>query len=309
MIKKFHFIIFLLSSGISALGQSSVLNSGNWYKFSVTSDGIFKIDYSLLQKAGIDPAQVDPKKIRIYGGQAGMLPQANNSNRIIDLSEIPISIVGEADGKFDASDYILFYAQGPDTYSYDLKSNFFAYQNNLYSDKNFYFLTISESAGKRTTQSQNLSGNFPVIDQFDNFAYYETDKYNLLHSGRQWFGEQFDQSLQLTIQFDLTGIVPNSNIKLTSHVMAQSITDCSFNLSFNNNSILTQQIQAVPNSTFAIKGRVAADTISISEVLVNASTQSTQQIHYQFNKGTSGISVGYLDYLLFTVKRKLALYG
>ncbi len=32
-------------------------------------------------------------------------------------------------------------------------------------------------------------------------------KYNILHSGRQWFGEQFDQTLQLTIQFDLAGIV------------------------------------------------------------------------------------------------------
>lgn len=237
-----------------------------------------------------------------------MLPQANNASRIIDLLEIPITVSGEADGRFDGSDYILFYAQGPDTYSYNLKSNFFSYQNNLYSEKNFYFFTISESAGKRITQSQNLSGSFPVIDQFDNFAYYETDKYNLLHSGRQWFGEQFDQSSQLTIQFDLAGIVPNSNIKLTSHVMAQSISDCSFNLSFNNNGVLTQPIQAVPNSTFAIKGRVAADTISISEASVNASTQTTQQIHYQFNKGLSGISIGYLDYLLFTVKRKLALY-
>ena len=309
MIKKIRFVILLLFSSVCALGQSSVLNSGSWYKFSVTSDGIYKIDYSLLQKAGINPAQVDPKKIRIYTGQTGMLPQANSSSRIIDLSEIPIAVTGEADGKFDGGDYILFYAQGPDTYSYDLKSNFFSYQNNLYSDKNFYFLTISESSGKRIAQSQNLSGAFPVIDQFDNFAYYETDKYNLLHSGRQWFGEQFDQSSQLTIQFDLAGIVPNTNIKLTSHVMAQSITDCSFNLSFNNNAVLTQPIQAVPNSTFAIKGRVATDTISFSEASVNASTQPTQQIHYQYNKGLSGISVGYLDYLLFTVKRKLALYS
>src|SRR6185369_5686350 len=110
-----------------------VLQSGSWYKFSVTNDGVYKIDYALLQKAGINPAQIDPRNIKIYTGQQGMLPQANNASRVIDLTELAINIVGEADGKFNNGDYILFYGQGPDTYTFDKKSNFFSYQNNLYS--------------------------------------------------------------------------------------------------------------------------------------------------------------------------------
>lgn len=227
---------------------------------------------------------------------------------MVDLSEVAISVVGEVDGKFDAADYILFFGQGPDKYSYDSKRNFFSHEKNLYSDKNFYFLTISTSPGKRLIQSQNLSGNFPIVNTFDGFAYYENDKYNLLHTGRQWYGEQFDQSLQLTVQFDLPGIVPNSIIKLTSHVMARSINDCSFTVSFNNNQVLTQPIQAVPNTTFGLKGNEAADTVSLSEASIAASTQSSQQIHYVFKQGSSGISTGYLDYLLFSTKRQLALY-
>ena len=309
MARKIHFILFFLAASISVWGQSSVLSSGNWYKFSVPDDGIYKIDYSLLQKAGIDPSQVNPKNIKIFTGQPGMLPQANSAARMIDLTEIPISVVGEADGKFDGQDYILFYGQGPDKYSYDSKSNFFSYEKNLYSDKNFYFLTISSPQGKRIIQSPNLPGSFPVITTFDGFAYYENDKYNQLHSGRQWFGEQFGETMQLTVLFNLPGIVPGSSIRLTSHVMAQSINDCSFNVSFNGAQLMTQPIAAVPNSAFALKGRIAADTLSINESTVDAASTSLQQIQYQFNRGSFGISIGYLDYLIFSTKRKLALYN
>ena len=292
-----------------SFGQSSVLSTGSWYKFSVTNNGVYKIDYALLQKAGINPAQIDPRNIKIYTGQQGMLPQAISVARVNDLTELAIDVVGEADGKFNNGDYVLFYGQGPDTYSYDKKNNFFSYQNNLYADKNFYYLTVSTSSGKRITTSENLSGNFPVINQFNDFAYYETDKYNMLHSGRQWFGEQFDQTLQLTVQFDLPGIVPNSDIKMTSHVMAQSTANCSFSVSFNNHSILTQPIQAWPNTQYGAKGIEKIDTILINDQILNASSQSAQQIKYQFTKGASGLSIGYLDYFLFTLQRALALYG
>jgi hypothetical protein len=286
-----------------------VLSAGSWYKFSVTADGVYKIDYSLLQKAGVNLSQLDPRNIKVFTGQPGMLPQPNSTPRVNDLTEISILVSGEADGKLDGSDYILFFAQGPDVFNYDAKSNFFNYQNNLYSDKNFYFLTIGTSPGKRISTVPSANGNFPEITQFDDFAYYEKDQYNLLHSGRQWFGEQFDQSQQLTIQFDFPGIVPQSTIKFTSHVMAQSITDCSFDVFYNSQSIKHQVIPSIQNSTYATKGNIVADTVSFNESSVNASTQSAQQIKYQFNKGSPGISIGYLDYLIFSVQRSLALYG
>jgi len=50
--------LFLVLIGFSALSFSqttnSVLSNGNWYKFSVDTTGVFKIDISLLQKMGIN---------------------------------------------------------------------------------------------------------------------------------------------------------------------------------------------------------------------------------------------------------------
>jgi hypothetical protein len=308
-VRKVGWAIFLISSAIGwARAQSSVLASGDWYKISIAQDGIYKIDYPLLQKMGINPTSIDPKKIQLFTGQPGMLPQSNSTQRINDLKELAIYVSGESDGKFDAGDYILFFGLGPDTFRFDTQKNFVEYVNNIYSDKNFYFLTISNNAGKRANVAPFVEGSFPVINQFDDFGYYENEKYNLLHSGRQWFGEQFDQFLTATFSFDMPGIVENTPIQFTSHVMAQSITNCSFQITYNNTSVLTQPIPAIVNSSFATKGNIKADTILLNSNAVNA-TQSSQQIKYQFTKGSPGISVGYLDYILFTCIRKLALYG
>ena len=288
---------------------TSVLSSGNWFKFSVTQDGVVKIDYNALRNAGVNPDQINPKKIKLYSGSYGMLPQANSTPRKEDLTEISIFVSGESDETFNSPDYILFFAKGPDQNHYDVAKQIFHYENNLFTDKNFYFLTISNSDGKRITNSENINGTFPIIQTYDDFAFYETEKYNLLKSGRHWFGEQFDAITDATIRFDLSGIADNSNIKFVSHVMAQSITNTSFQISMNNTPVLTQPIDAIPNSSYGIKGRIKSDTIIFSATSVGAPTRQNQDIKYQFTKGSPGISVGYLDFFLFSFKRKLALYG
>ena len=47
--------------------NNSVLSSGTWFKFSVDTTGIFKIDRELLQKIGISTSNLNPDNIRIYG--------------------------------------------------------------------------------------------------------------------------------------------------------------------------------------------------------------------------------------------------
>lgn len=288
---------------------ASVLNSGNWYKFSITQDGVVKIDYALLRKAGLNPDQLDPRNIKIYTGQHGMLPQRNDQPRKNDLSEIAIQVSGEGDGKFNSNDYILFFAKGPDRYQYNPQKHTFEYENNIYSDKNFYFLTVSSDLGKRITQSENVVGSFPIIQQYDDFAYYETDRYNILKSGRRWFGEQFDANTEATIRFDISGVMENSSLTLVSHVMAQSITASSFQVSINNSPVLTQPIAPIPNTSYGIKGVIKADTITLNSNSVGAVGRNNQEVKFKFTKGSSGLSVGYLDFFLLSFKRQLALYG
>ncbi len=295
---------------MAAFGQtSSVLSSRTWYKLSVSSDAVYKIDYNLLKKIGINPDALDPRKIRLYAGTPGMLPQSNSAPRISDLQEVSLQVQGGEDGKFNTQDYILFFGQGPDAYQLLTDKKIFQYQNHLYSDKNYYFLTISTTDGSRLSSLENLPGSLPTVNEFDDFSYYETEQYNDLHSGRDWFGEQFDSKTENTIRFPIAGIGEGSEIKLVSNVMGQSFDASSFQLSYNGVSIGEQKLLPIANSQYAVKGYETTDTLKFVATQVNAATQTNQDIKLKFIKAASGRSVAYLDYLLLQTKRKLALYG
>jgi hypothetical protein len=300
--------LFLLALTFPLLAQS-VLSAGKWCKFSVSSEGLYKIDYNLLKKAGINPDQIDPTKLRLYAGGNGMLPQLNSATRINDLAELAISVLGEEDGKFNKGDLILFYAQGTDVIDFVSSKNVFRYANNLYADKNFYFLTVSGQDGKRIATRENVEGSFPIINQYDDFTYYENDKYNILSSGREWFGEQFDSSPEIKIRFDINDIVDGSTIKVVSHVMSQSNEATSFKLSFNGVEIREQNISPIPNTQYGIKGRKGMDTISFIANAVNATTQNSHEITYQYIKAPTARSIGYLDFISIYTKRKLNWTG
>ncbi len=283
----------------------SPLSSGQWAKFSVEKNGVYKIDYTLLKESGLNVDNLDPRNIRIFGNGSGMLPQANSSDRIGHLTELAITVEGEADGVFDQGDFIMFYGEGPDNYYYDLQKEIFNYENHLYSDKNFYFLTFSSQPGKRMANTENIEGVYPIINTYNDFIFHELENHNELKSGRQWFGEKFDVTTSLSLKFDKPGITPNSSMKIISGVMSQNFNPASFNLSLNGVNILDQPIDPIANTQYGIKGRLVIDTVVSNANTLNAPSNVTQDFTYRYTKGSSGRSIGYLDFILVSLERNL----
>ncbi|MFL5729552.1 MAG: hypothetical protein ACJ75J_08725, partial [Cytophagaceae bacterium] len=209
-------------SRTSSIATSSMLSSGIWHKISIQSSGVFKIDYSFLQNMGINPASIDPRQIRILGNGGGMLPQANSIARIDDLAEDSILVFGEADGVFDAGDYILFYGKGPDTWTYNSGSKIFTQNKNLYSDKAYYFLTIGPGNGKRIGTQGDAGPQDQVLTSFDDRFFHESDNENIIVSGREWYGEIFSGNEDMIFdQFiGISNISSGSTLKLTTKFMA-----------------------------------------------------------------------------------------
>jgi hypothetical protein len=288
-------------------GQSSVLSTGKWFKVAVETRGVYKITSEQFKKMGF--GNIDPRKIKVFGNVGGMLPQANDQPRPYDLTENAIFVSGESDGTFDKQDYILFFAEGADRVRYDVQRETFSYETNLYSLKNFYFLTVAETDGLRITVETNLDGDFPVIEQYDDFIHYELEKLNLLSSGREWFGERFDFNPERTFTFEVDGITENSSVTLISDVVGASYAASSFDLYWNSTAIATQTIPNIPNTPYGVKGIHKRDTITFNANVVGAPTTGSQSIRYQFSKAASGASSGYLDFFRLHVKRLLSLKG
>ena len=304
---KFRWIIILCCCWLSSGAQTSFLHAGEWYKLSVEKNGVYRISYDLLRKMGVDPGRIDPRNIRIFGREGGMLPQDNSIDRPLDLRECAILVSGEQDGKFDRGDYILFYGEGPDDYEFDVKSNFFAYENNLYSENNFYFLTISDDIGKRVSISKNTGGAFPEINTYNAFAFYEKDAVNIDRSGRQWYGEKFGLVNSYTLTYNIPGIMPGSQIGIVSDVMGQSYTEATFKLFLNNAQVAEQKIGPIPGGRYSVRGLHQRDTVFVNADDVGAAARSSQEVKYEFVKGT-GFSQGYLNFIMINYSRKLALY-
>jgi len=158
----YHFDTFGHQTVIRYYTSNSVLSTGKWYKIGVKNTGIFKITYSDLVNMGINPSTINPHNIRIYGNGGGMLSESNEIPRPDDLMENAIKVVGEEDGSFDENDYILFYGQSPNTWTYNTQSQLFEHTKHLYSDENYYFLTVDLGIGKRIV-NQNSGTLTPIL--------------------------------------------------------------------------------------------------------------------------------------------------
>lgn len=307
VIKKILWLVVFFGCWLRVDAQSSVLHSGDWYKVAVEKNGVYRISFDMLKKMGIDPGKIIPKNVKIFGLEGGMLPQSNAISRHRDLEECAIAVIGEDDGKFDKGDYILFFAEGPDNYEYDISRGIFFYENNLFTDRNYYFLTIGQDAGKRIGTSENIPGDYPIINSFNAFAYYEKESYNIERSGREWYGEKFGIETTYTLTYNIPGITAGSEMKIVSDVMGQSYTDATFKLFFNNVPVAEQKIQPIPNGRYSVKGLHNRDTITVSVNDLQAPARTSQEVRYEFVKGT-GYSQGYLDFILLNFDRDLALY-
>ncbi|HRH66013.1 MAG TPA: C25 family cysteine peptidase, partial [Bacteroidia bacterium] len=232
--------------------NSSVLANGDWFKFSLTRNGVYKMTYADLKNLGVDVDNIDPQNIRIYGNGGGMVPQSNSKSRPDDLKENAIQVIGESDGHFDATDYILFYGTSQVRWLPDATTGRFVHVLNQYSDSTYYFLTTSLGTGKRIpSRASSTSTANQTVTTFDDYAFHEIDAVNLLKSGREWYGENFDNvNNSQSFTFNFPGTLTTDTLLLRASLIGRAENSSSnfFSFSINGQSILTQAFSSVGSS-------------------------------------------------------------
>jgi hypothetical protein len=276
----------------------SVLSTGNWYKIAVAESGICRISYSDLQGMGINMNEVNPQNIRLFGNGGGNLPESNAVKRYDDLVENSIEVVGESDGRFDASDYILFYASGPVKWKYNSGKRSWESEQNLYSDSAYYFITTNLGKGNRTSVEPGSS--LPVTDHvtsYDFRTYHEKDAENLIRSGRSWFGEIFDITLSYSFSFTVPNLIPGSEMILKTTTAARATSNSYFSCTVGNSSweILQSPISTYYNSPYAS---------GTADYKILTAGSSPVSVRIQYNKPTT-TSIGWLDALNLTARCSL----
>ncbi len=114
-------------------GNEWINYNQDYYSFKIWQDGIYKIDYTALNNAGVPVSSISPENFQIFGFE----------------QEQQILLVDGNDGSFDVGDYILFYGQKNTTWLdsllYDSPTNVTNKHYPLYNDTITYFLTWNSS--------------------------------------------------------------------------------------------------------------------------------------------------------------------
>ncbi|WP_320814645.1 type IX secretion system sortase PorU [Flavobacterium sp.] len=285
------------SASVNRIIANSVLSSGTWHRFYVEQSGVYKLSKTFLQSLGVNVSG-DPRNIKIYGNGGRMLPLLNSTFYPNDLIENAIKFIGEDDGVFNDSDYILFYAEGIDTWNTESLTSV-----NLYSDKSYFYVTTSSGIGKRIISAvEPLASPSFTFTNYNDVITYERDLVNAGKVGRRWFGEQFNFNNNQSFDFSIPNLDVSSSIGLKINFASKSFGASSFDVKANN--------QTVGSVTFPVL--VAFSGVEGYENVLNAtfnSSLTTVNIDLTYNNGGVPSSNGYLDFIRLTSVRNLNGFG
>ena len=265
--------------------SSSELASGLWFRIAVTSDGVYRIDYSKLKQLGLEY----PSNPRIFGNNFGQLSYYNDDPRPDDLKELSILTVTGSDGIFNDGDYLLFFAKGTERWNYNMATGKYDFLRHNYSDTSFYFITSGPAPGKKVTALAEPSQPATYTSSVSDALFiHEQDIENLIKSGREWFQEIS------TIHIDpgFTELLTTEDLKYNIRVAARAAAPTNFNLSEGSSVKKSIQVQGV--DLFDYTGTDFQITDSTGSI--QASSNSPVFDISFITNGQTGVH-GYLDWV------------
>ena len=282
--------------------EESVLDQGEWYRFAIARDGVYRIDRAFLEALGVDVATVNPQQINIYGNGGELLPFANSVDRRDDLTRNAIVLVGEEDASFDVNDYLLFYGKGPDSWIFDAENNRFAHEKHPYSDSAYYFLRVDDPNPLRVSNQTSAGAETNVSTAFTDRQFVENESVNLAKSGREFFGERFANSQNVPYVFTTPNLL-SEEASLEARVVVRSIgAQSSFNLTMAG-AVITLS----PNASTT---GVTANFANLSSGLATTvpPNGNTLSVNVQFSP-TVADAEGWIDFIRINARRQLAMSG
>jgi hypothetical protein len=244
----------------------SELNEGTFYKIAIEKTGIYRLDRDYLTAQGIDPSGIDPNRIQLFGNYGSPLPESLEISRIDDLRENPMYFSGDNDSAFEEGEFFLFYAEGPDTWKYNVETGRYDYTQNVYDVQNYCFLKTDGPDGFRMATRETLSNPGYLTREADHPQVYESDRTNLLAqydhtegTGQDWYGESFFSTKEQDFSgyFDFSDQLVDREVQFFVRFAARHGSQSVLGLEINENRY-TQIINGVsiqsPEATYARNG-------------------------------------------------------
>lgn len=168
--------------------NNSVLREGSWYKIGVEASGVYRLSPNELPALqGLPFSQ-----IALYSGHARQIDEALGDDYTDDLRPHAYKAVDENhNGIVDATDCLLFYAEGATTWRWDDSQQRYLHQRHAYDQRNYLFLRTDAEAPLQISSAPQLAANQPDVNTFTLCGLYEEENLNTHNSGQVWVSEKF----------------------------------------------------------------------------------------------------------------------
>lgn len=306
----FSFVLFLsfFLFGLSPKAQnvthfyapSSQLSAGTWARVGVSAPGICRITYEELVNMQLPVAGIASNLIRVHG-YGGLLPENAGAFRYDDLPEVAVRMFDGGDNSFNPGDYLLFWSSGPQGWKYNNQFGHYESVTNIYSDQAYYFITAGSTAGRRISTLQQPTSSTQQIEYYNYREVINPELYNLIKSGRGWYGDVFDIITQRDYTFRTANLRPGSDLQVRFSAVARSSNGSSFTLSING------QDHLLPFSPISSEANTHYAFISTKRLTQPAPAKFTKA-SVKYNK-LSSLDLGWLNFIEVNAEAKLLYDG
>ena len=275
--------------------EKSVLSEGSkWVKIRISETGVYKLTGSELRSMGMTPSTM-----KIYGYGGAMLDMSMSAKHIDDLPQVPFYMSASSDSRFADSDYVLFYAQGPVSWTYT--GSRFRHIQNPYSSYGYYFLTNApgEQLLLEPKRGEPETAGTEDVYTLHDYQVHELDSVNLVDTegkdggGREWYGESFTGGKQRKFDFTFRNI-KEADMYCYVDVAANSLSQSKFTFSCSDQSSEIY-VAAKPNN-----GTTMATVASYGEMFTPKGGEK-QTITLSYTASLDA-AVGYLNYIELTAE-------
>lgn len=250
------------------------------FRLSVAADGLYRVTNADLVAAGLNAASVNPQQFAMRNRDA----------------DVAIFVSGEADGRFDANDYIEFYGQA---------------WNTNFTKTNVYWLDVDGPAGPRMATRSVAPGNGTTPASFRATVRFEQEQWRWtqhLRENKTWWWQKYTlydnpTATQVTATLDVQlPSVANQTQPVGVRVAMASNTDYAQNPDHHVRAYFNDTTTPVEEQIW--NGR---EPIELSGVAAGASLTpgvSTLYLRAVFDMGTPyAYDIYYLDWLEVTYDR------
>ncbi len=271
---------------------SSILSTGEWYRLAVNEEGMYKLDRQYLTSIGLNVGAIDPRQIRIYGNGGRILPEDPSAPRPEDLVENAIYVEGESDGVFGDADFVLFYGRGTRGFDYNPATRQLEHFINIYTETNYYWLTVGAGQGKRMQTQESLPASPDVVpDRFPEAVFTEQEKVNLLGSGKEWYDQPLLPGGSFTYVTPLPGYQAGDDLSYRYALVCRSNITPTFVVREGATQVGLHSFLTV---NYSADGAYAQRSV-FTRSGVFPINSAASQLNFQFNSASAGAS-GWVDW-------------